>query len=131
MSPLLIPADNPGPYTGKGNNTWLIDGAEPTLIDSGTGVASHLEALATLLGGRPLARVIVTHGHPDHASGVPALRALWPHVDARKFLLDGESGWSALADGSWISAGDGELQVVHTPGHAADHVCLWDAGSAA
>jgi glyoxylase-like metal-dependent hydrolase (beta-lactamase superfamily II) len=128
-APMLVHADNPGPYTGTGNNTWLLVGDESTLIDAGTGAASHLEALDRALDGRPLARVIVTHGHPDHASGVPALRLRWPGIDARKFPLDGEVGWAPLHDGAWIRAGTRQLQIVHTPGHAADHVCLWDAES--
>jgi glyoxylase-like metal-dependent hydrolase (beta-lactamase superfamily II) len=112
--------------TGPGNNTWLLDGREPTLIDAGVGAAAHLDAVAGRLGGRPLARVLVTHGHPDHASGVPALRARWPALQACKWPLEGESGWRALTDGSRVAAGSGELLVVHTPGHARDHVCFWD-----
>lgn len=129
-APMLVPADNPGPYTGKGNNTWLLPGDEPALIDAGTGVPSHLDAVARALAGRPLARVLVTHGHADHAAGVPALRLRWPDIEPYKFVLDGESGWKPLEDGAWIRAGGRNLQIVHTPGHALDHVCLWDAESA-
>lgn len=125
---LLIHADNPGPYTGAGNNTWLLDGAEPTLVDAGTGLATHVERVRRALGGRPLRRVVVTHGHGDHASGVPALRAAWPEVEVRKFLMPEEAGFEALVPGDSIAAGDRLLQVVHTPGHAPDHVCLWDVG---
>lgn len=123
--PLLIPAANPGPYTGEGNNTWLLDGAEPTLIDAGTGEPAHLEAVAEALDGRPLARVLLTHDHPDHASGVPAIRDCWPDVEVlgvsttrapRRTLIDREK----------LRAGDQTLQVVYTPGHAPDHVCFWD-----
>ncbi len=124
--PLLIPADNPGPYTGKGNNTWFLDGDQPALIDAGTGVASHVSAVADALGGRPLVRVILTHGHSDHAAGVPALREHWPTAEVLKFCLEGESEWAPLVDGMFVQAGDRQLQALHTPGHAADHVCLWD-----
>jgi glyoxylase-like metal-dependent hydrolase (beta-lactamase superfamily II) len=118
-------AGNPGPLTGPGNNTWLLDGREPTLIDAGVGAAAHIGAIASHLGGRPLVRVLVTHGHPDHASGVPALRARWPALEGCKWLLEGESGWRALADGNRVTAGNHEWLVVHTPGHAPDHVCFW------
>jgi hydroxyacylglutathione hydrolase len=123
--PLLLPAGNPGPLTGLGNNTWLIDGAQPALVDAGVGIASHLDALARELDGRSLARVLVTHGHSDHASGMPALHARWPSAEAWKWPAEGESGWRALADGQRLAAGDAELVVVHTPGHARDHVCFW------
>jgi glyoxylase-like metal-dependent hydrolase (beta-lactamase superfamily II) len=123
---MLVPARNPGPLTGRGNNTWLLDGAEPALIDAGIGHPEHVDAVAAALGGRPLARVLVTHGHADHASGAPALRARWPEVELHKWRLPGETGWLPLSDGQRLRAGDRELDVLHTPGHALDHVCFWD-----
>jgi len=127
-STLLIAAANPGPLTGRGNNTWLVDGAEPALIDAGVGLPDHLDAIAAALDGRPLARVLVTHGHADHASGVPAIRSRWPDVLAYKWPMPGETGWLPLADAERVPAGDSALVVVHTPGHALDHVCFWHEG---
>ncbi len=123
---MLFFVANASALTGRGNNTWLLDGAEPALIDAGLGDRAHLDAIARALGGRPLARVLVTHGHPDHAAGVPAIRARWPSCEAMKFPLPGESGWTPLADGDRVRAGDTELVVLHTPGHAPDHVCFWE-----
>ena len=125
-TPVLIHADNPGSLTGSGNNTWLIDGAEPTLIDAGVGSARHVAAVVRALRARSLVRVLVTHGHPDHASGVPMLRTTWPSLEACKLPLRGESGWRALSDGETVRAGDRVLTVMHTPGHAPDHACFWD-----
>jgi glyoxylase-like metal-dependent hydrolase (beta-lactamase superfamily II) len=120
----LVPAGNPGAFTGPtGNNTWLVDGAEPLLVDAGVGAAWHLDRLRRLLGGRALARVFLTHGHRDHAAGLPALRGIWPGV-----IVHGGTEAPAAA-GEWIPAGDGSLQVVATPGHSADHACLWDPAS--
>jgi glyoxylase-like metal-dependent hydrolase (beta-lactamase superfamily II) len=118
--PILIHAANPSPLTGRGNNTWLLDGAVPALIDAGVGTPAHVDAIAAALGDRPLARVLITHGHADHASGVPALRARWPKLE--------EFRWP-LRDGDTLRAGDTELIVLHTPGHAPDHVCFWNAGT--
>lgn len=125
----LLLAANPGPLTGPGNNTWFLDGKIPALIDAGVGAPAHVDAVAAALGNRPLGRVLVTHGHPDHASGVPALRARWPALEAWKWPAAGESGWQDLSDGQRIGAGDRELTVIHTPGHAPDHVCLLDERS--
>ena len=61
---------------------------------------------------------------------LPALRARWPGLDACKFVVDDDpepGTWSPIADGQAVSAGDRTLVVVHTPGHARDHICLWDA----
>ena len=114
----LLPAGNPGAFTGPaGNNTWLVGGggAEPLLVDAGVGHASHIDAVRAALGGRPLARVFLTHGHPDHASGVPRLREAWPAVE----VVDGTA--------RSVRAGDGTLDVIPTPGHSPDHACLWDS----
>jgi glyoxylase-like metal-dependent hydrolase (beta-lactamase superfamily II) len=125
--PILLHGANPGPLTGRGTNTWLIDGAMPALIDAGVGAAEHLEAIARALGGRPLARVLVTHGHADHASGVPALRGRWPGIVSLKWPPPRDAAMQPLANGQRLHAGDGWLTVIHTPGHAEDHVCFWDA----
>jgi ribonuclease/clavin/mitogillin len=120
--------------TGTGNNTYLCSGIGKSgnrgasLIDAGVGAPEHIEAIAAALKGEPLERVIVTHGHADHSSGVPALRARWPQLQASKHFPDADpaDGWSALADGDVIDIGTGRLRVLVTPGHALDHICLFD-----
>ena len=130
MTAILLPALNPGVMTGRGNNTYFLDGAEPTLVDAGVGVPEHVESIAKALYGRALHRVIVTHGHVDHISGVPALRERWPRLEACKFAgAEGPADagdFAPLHDGQHIRAGDSMLTILHTPGHALDHVCLWD-----
>jgi len=130
---ILLAALNPGAMTGRGNNTWLLDGVEPTLIDAGVGVEEHVESIARALDGRELRRVLVTHGHSDHASGVPALRRRWPGIEACNMRVPGADAgdWIALEDGVAIRAGDAVLTTIHTPGHALDHVCFWNAASRA
>lgn len=131
VNPIPIHAANPGPMTGTGNWTWLIPGRIPTLIDAGTGEAAHLAALTNALGQSTLAQVLVTHAHTDHASGVPAIAARMPSARFRKMLWpERDAKWPAayesLSDGDVVQAGDEMLTVVHTPGHAPDHLCFWD-----
>lgn len=118
--------------TGAGNNTWLIDGAEPALIDAGVGAPAHLDAIGEALGGRALKRALITHSHGDHCAGIPALRARW-----RDLQVCVSESWDGpktmplrpLRDGENIPAGDATLTVAYTPGHAIDHISFWDADS--
>jgi glyoxylase-like metal-dependent hydrolase (beta-lactamase superfamily II) len=130
----LVHAYNPGPYTGAGNNTYLVGSPSAVLIDAGTGDSRHLDELALALNRHQahLNTIVVTHAHPDHASGARAIAMRWP---AAKFFkmpwperdAEYQVEWHTLRDGERVSAGDGALEVIHTPGHAPDHVALWDS----
>jgi glyoxylase-like metal-dependent hydrolase (beta-lactamase superfamily II) len=118
--PLLLHAGNASAWTGPtGNNTWLLRGRIPALVDAGVGHPSHLDAVARALDGMPLSLVLITHGHVDHASGAGAIRARWPSVRVRQF-----GGDDAFVNGELIAAGDTRLEVLHTPGHSVDHCCF-------
>ena len=116
--------------TGAGNWTYLLPGRVPTLIDAGTGDPRFVDALDAALDGAVLAQVLVTHGHSDHASGALALAAQTPDARFLKMAwaerdVKWPAPWQPIADGEVIAAGDTELVVVHTPGHAPDHLCFW------
>ncbi len=126
---LPIHAYNPGPMTGPGNTTWLIPGRAPVLIDAGTGHPRHIADLEAALDGATLRAVLVTHVHSDHASGAPVLRDRMPGARFAKMPSDRDARypveWHPLADGDVVEAGDTTLVALHTPGHAADHLCFW------
>ena len=131
MDITLVPGFNPGPYTGAGNNPYLIFGETPTLVDAATGKAAHLTALAAALASTRLAQVLVTHAHPDHADGCNPIAEQWPDTAFRKMPWPERDRLQSvecvpIEDGDRIPAGDGTLLAVHTPGHAPDHLCFFD-----
>ncbi|MGI4975918.1 MAG: MBL fold metallo-hydrolase [Janthinobacterium lividum] len=116
-----VVAPNPGPMTQHGTNSWILAGPDgATVIDPGPDDAGHVAALLSAAG--PVARIVLTHRHADHAGAASALRAA--------------SGAPVIAHHAFASAlvrpdrtvGDGDalpgLVVLHTPGHASDHLCL-------
>jgi glyoxylase-like metal-dependent hydrolase (beta-lactamase superfamily II) len=119
-------ANNPGPYTGPGTNTWVLDDGRGSiaLIDPGPVDTKHARAILDLVGKRSVEAVLVTHTHIDHAPmanpiardlGVPAVGyAPGPQFDPDIRLLDGAG----------YEVGELELRVVHTPGHSDDHLCF-------
>jgi hydroxyacylglutathione hydrolase len=119
--------------TGGGNWTYLLSGRVSVLIDAGVGDMEHLDAIRSHAPGGPV-HVIVTHAHEDHVSGAEALAARWPRATFWKFPWPGRDEryrveWHPLTDDGSIAAGDNSLSVVHTPGHAPDHICLWHAAT--
>lgn len=131
MTPAFLHAANPGPMTGDGNWTYLIGGHAPVLIDAGVGKPSHLDAIAAAAPNGP-AQVIVTHAHGDHISGAPAIAERWPSATFAKHLWperDPKMAWLPLTDGAIVHTDEGDLEVLHTPGHAPDHITLWHRAS--
>jgi ribonuclease/clavin/mitogillin len=135
MQVIPIPAGNAGPMTGRGTNTYLIAGAAPTLIDAAEDSEVYVDRVATTLEqiqpGAALAHVLVTHGHSDHIAGVAAIARRWPGATFAKIPApehDGEHAvaWQPLRDDQMTPAGNGQLWVVATPGHAPDHAVFFD-----
>ena len=107
MTPRLIPAGNPGAFTGRGNNTYLIG---TVLIDAGVGQSAHLDALAAALGDQPLEHIVITHGHSDHVSGVPSLCERWPAARVHNLVR----GVAPPYPGAFSSFEGLELRVLRT-----------------
>ena len=130
---LRITAPNAGPMTGPGTNSYLVgEGASWTVIDPGPVNEPHLRALlaaAAEAGGR-IERILVTHTHRDHSPGAVALAAatgapVWGRVADHPQWQDATFAPNCIAeDGERLPLGPGTtLRIIHTPGHASNHLC--------
>ena len=115
-----VVAPNPGPYTGPGTNTWIVE-AGPVLavIDPGPDDQSHLAAINKRIGSATVGVVLVTHSHSDHLPLAERLAASH-HASVQRY--------PELGDQDVVRVGTLNVTALYTPGHCADHLCFWLAG---
>ncbi len=128
---------NPGVMTGPGTNSYLVGDASTgyIVVDPGPNDPAHLQRLHAAAGG-DIRLIVCTHSHGDHSPGAHPLQVLCagkPPVLGKASGPDARPGSAftpdrELADGELLRLGEGagahSLRVLHTPGHAANHVCL-------
>jgi hydroxyacylglutathione hydrolase len=91
------------------------------LVDPTGDVGPMLEAIQA--DGLELVFVINTHGHGDHTAGNRAVvAATGAKVAAHRSTRVPKD--VALDDGSVLEVGTLRVEVLHTPGHSPDGVCL-------
>lgn len=134
----LFPARTPTLPPATHTNSYAVGEREVLLVEPATPYDDERRdwlawARAFAGQGRRVIGVVLTHHHEDHAGGAsffadalgvpllahPATAARLPGVHVERNLEDGDllalDGPSAML-----------LRVLHTPGHAPGHVCLFD-----
>jgi glyoxylase-like metal-dependent hydrolase (beta-lactamase superfamily II)/8-oxo-dGTP pyrophosphatase MutT (NUDIX family) len=119
----VILAENPSPMTLEGTNTWLLRGPDAEsiiVIDPGPLDETHLRLVSEQ---GPVAQILVTHRHLDHAEGARRLAELTraPVRALDPTLVLGSEG---LDEGDVVAAAGLELRVLATPGHTSDSLCF-------
>ncbi len=150
---LRLTAPNPGVMTGPGTNSYLVGDPRTgyIAIDPGPADAEHIERLWHAASG-DIRMIVCTHSHADHSPGAKPLQALCqsaPHGLPPVLGLPSQPTARAnsvfapdralqnlelltLAAGPQSDEKSDEksesplhtLQVIYTPGHAANHLCL-------
>src|SRR6516164_2343907 len=134
-----IVCNNPGPFTFKGTNLYVIGEGEVAIVDPGPGTDDQLGVLAGALKGETITHILITHCHSDHTGAVAALRertgaltcgmpraaddrALGNIGSSRRSSVVPVSFGLQLRHGSKVSGPGWEAEAIHTPGHAPDHL---------
>jgi len=106
--------------------TWNAIQDVNTLVDVGRDpqVIEKLRSAPTGVGKNRVEQVVLTHSHYDHAGNLPLIReAFHPKVYAFSPALAGVD--RILKDGETLKLGDRIFEVIYTPGHSHDSVCLY------
>jgi glyoxylase-like metal-dependent hydrolase (beta-lactamase superfamily II) len=127
-------APNASMMTGPGTNTYLFGRRQVAVVDPGPASPEHIDNIIDRAPG-PIRWVLVTHTHPDHSPGAKPLASrtgaellgrpapVGPHQDATFRPT------RVLEDGDVLETDEFRLEVIHTPGHASNHLCYRHAAT--
>ena len=130
LSPLVrrITAGNGSVFTGPGTNTYLVGKEKVTVIDPGPAMQEHIDVITAAAPN--IKQILVTHTHPDHSPGVRLLKenldipAYGMLTNSSKNQDQTFSPERILDDGEVFQEEEFSIEVVHTPGHASNHLCF-------
>ena len=113
----------------------LTDNFGVLVHDSETGATASIDApdappiLAALAQKNwRLTDIWVTHHHADHTQGIPALKAVFPHIrivgPAKEAAKIGSLDLK-VKEGDVVSLGAHRAEVIEVPGHTLGHIAYW------
>lgn len=145
VSPLVrrVVAANPGPFTFRGTNTYIVGDGTVAVIDPGPALPAHLDAILSAVATETVSHIAITHTHRDHSPGARRLRdetgapivGCAPHRRSRP-LGTGENDTMEgagdadhrpdreMAEGDRVAGPGWSLEALATPGHTANHLAF-------
>ena len=144
----VITAENHNAYTNTGTRSYLIGSDELAVIDPGPNLISHFNNIIQAVGNSQLTHIILTHSHQDHCAMAIRL-AQELKAEIYMFGMPNESNYDLIKnikdtsipsisiekinesltirkvlDGDKIFNKEWCFEVIFTPGHRFDHICL-------
>jgi glyoxylase-like metal-dependent hydrolase (beta-lactamase superfamily II) len=124
----VVKARNSGPFTLDGTRTFLIGLDEVAVIDPGPDDDSHIRALSVAVQRAQRVRILLTHGHGDHAGAACklALRTGASLLIPESYRLPEGTGLTPeiLKEGCRVPTDQGDLMALEIPGHTRDHLAF-------
>ena len=145
---VVITANNASPMTFTGTRSYILGTDNLIVIDPGPQNNQHFKSIMDYVGKRKVTDIIITHSHVDHS---PLSRRLKNETGASiigfgsadeartSFMkklsssldLGGEEGIDQdltldekVIDKQMLKKNDYTIEVIHTPGHLSNHICL-------
>ena len=126
---------------GESSNVYVLAGDYLTIVDPGNDYTVFTELERLGFNPMDIKKVVVTHGHRDHCMGVFELLRFPPIYESKqmeiinheggplefKRILE-EQGFSLtqVKGGETLELSGFEWEVIHTPGHTIDGICLYN-----
>jgi glyoxylase-like metal-dependent hydrolase (beta-lactamase superfamily II) len=140
LSPLLrrVTCNNPGPFTFKGTNSFIVGRGKVAIVDPGPDDDGHLTALLNGVRSEVVSHIMITHNHMDHsplavklqaATGAKIYGAVLNSKQGDGVRLDASIDHAfkpgvVVADGDVVEGAGWNLECVFTPGHLGNHMAF-------
>ncbi len=144
VTPLVrrVIAPNPSAFTFHGTGTYIIGRGNVAVIDPGPLIDAHVDALLAAVADEKVTHILITHTHNDHSPAAAPFKAATgaptygygPHMPGKYWekagfapALGGDRDFfpdHVINDGDMIEGDGWTLDVIHTPGHTANHLCF-------
>lgn len=129
------------------SNIYLIKGETLTLIDAANDYTAFIQLFEGEFNPSEIKKIVLTHGHADHAMGVLELLQAYPSIirgggfelilheegpeELKGLVREAGCRVTEVRGGEVLELSGFEFEVLPTPGHTADGICLYHAPAGA
>jgi len=119
-----VRADNSGPLTLTGTQTYVIGNERIVILDPGPADQTHLDRIQHVVEGRTVEAVCLTHAHSDHSAAAGLATHRWGPLRASAETLErlNLQGVPLVDEETIALSKEFTLHALNSPGHSGDHL---------
>ena len=126
-------------------NIYVLTGDYLTVVDPGNDYTGLMELFKSGYQPEDIKKIVLTHGHRDHAMGALELLRAYPEISEsggfeiifhesgpeglKKVLKESRCRITTVKGGELLELGGFEWEVIYTPGHTVDGISLYHVPS--